>query len=255
MHAASPVEKAIEDHGRLVNNNTIVESLRTALIGGKRSESMVPMCLDETIREGAWADRQDLNSRRFRCKSFVEFIEKPEPEGLGTTKDAIRKYLGDSNSPLRVRFEELAEVGRGSPTGNPEVPRNPVGKFTVIHPDEEVSVIPNNIRDNGEDGRSRDRDRSREPQAGDSVGYAVRRLQREAERDPMGIAAVAYEQLQSGRVTAHKAMVQAGLKDKAITIPADPLKAARRLTLHFTREQFADLVAYAYAEYERKENV
>jgi hypothetical protein len=37
------------------------------------------------------------------------------------------------------------------------------------------------------------RDRSREPQAGTSIGYAVRRLEREAPTNPA--AAVAYERL------------------------------------------------------------
>ncbi len=39
------------------------------------------------------------------------------PRGLETTKDAIRKYLGDSTNTLRFRFEGLAESGHENTLG------------------------------------------------------------------------------------------------------------------------------------------
>ena len=77
------------------------------------------------------------------------------------------------------------------------------------------------------------RDYSREAPTGNSVSYALRRLQRN--RPDL------YGQVIAGELSAHEAMVQAGFRDKQIMIPAEPRKAARRLRLHFTDEQFSEL--------------
>ena len=56
------------------------------------------------------------------------------------------------------------------------------------------------------------RDRSREPQAGTTIGYAVRRLEREATKDPEGLAAVAYERPKAGEIkSARQAALAAGI--------------------------------------------
>jgi hypothetical protein len=191
---------------------------------------MVPMCLEEVIEEGAWRDRVDANGRRFSFRTFVEFIEAPEPKGLGTTKDAIRKYLGDSSSPLRIKFEAMAEDGPGGTSPSHPTPlKDQSGRFVMLRPDNEDSsdtAIPNIIRNGGESSNDQlqtpkpQRDRSKEPQAGTSVGYAVRRLEREAKEDP--IAAVAYERLQKGEITANAAMIEVGFRTPMIQVPADP---------------------------------
>src|SRR4051794_22988030 len=76
-------------------------------------------------------------------------------------------------------FEREVDKGRGNPVGRVDAERSASGIFTSI---------PNPIRDTGESDEdppvipireAPKRDRSREPQAGTSVGYAVRRLGRE----------------------------------------------------------------------------
>ncbi len=94
------------------------------------------------------------------------------------------------------------------------------------------------------------RDRSREPQAGTSVGYLVRRLTREGKRDP-NIQSL-LDKVVAGEMTAHAAAVQAGFVTKPITIPSDPVAAARRLLRHFQGERLAQLIdelqAHCYAD-------
>lgn len=154
--------------------------------------------------------------------------------GLATTKDAIRKHLGDSSNPLRVAFERLAEERRGNPGVVAETPRES-GRFAVVHPEDDGNRIPNNVRDSVDGTNDQTevtkpkRDRSREPQAGNSVGYAVRRLKREASENPTSQAAQAYERLKAGQVSANAAMIQAGLRHKEISIPVDPKGAASRI--------------------------
>jgi hypothetical protein len=102
--------------------------------GGVRySDEMVRSLPGEVVEEEAWIDRIDQNGRRFTFDrdSFLEFIDSPEPRGLGTTKDAIREYLPDS-TPLRIRFEALAERKAGNPHGTPETPKDESGRFARL---------------------------------------------------------------------------------------------------------------------------
>ena len=103
--------------------------------------------------------------------------------GLGTTKDAIRKSLGPSDNPVRIAFEALAETKPGNPIVV-TAPRSEAGKFAVVHPDDEADRIPNSIRNTVDPNPTPTGDRSREPQADNSVGYAIRRFEREAPQNP-----------------------------------------------------------------------
>ena len=136
------------------------------------------------------------------------------------TKEAIRKYLPDS-TPLRIRFEALAERKQGATEG--EV-RNPLG----LNGTPELRINPNTVRVNPIDSEDdptiedpKPRDRSREPKAGNSIGYSVRRFERKAAEDP-AVAAV-YERLKAGEITADRASVLVGFKPD--TIPTDPAAA------------------------------
>jgi len=170
------------------------------------------------------------------------------PAGLGTTKDEVRKYLGDSTNPLRVAFEKVAERGPGNPSVASDTPRI-AGRFTVVSPDDDriTDNVSNTVKDERDDYPGHDerpshpaRDRSREAQTGNSIGYTVRRLEREAKDDHF--AAVILARLRAGEITANAAAVLAGHRLRSITIPADPRAAARRLVRHFTREQFGEMV-------------
>lgn len=233
-------DEAIEHPGILVNNYRLVESLRSALSGGQHAFELVPDVVEEILEEKAWMDRLDRAGGRQRYEhddDFEDFVTDPPPRGLGTTKDEIRKYLGDSDNPLRVEFEKAAEKGPGNRIGRQDAPRTPTGSFTSN---------PNVIRNTGVPGPSPPiirihdqpappapkRDRSKEPQAGTSVGYAIRRLNRDRPE--------LLERVKQGELTAHKAMVVAGFLPPTITIPIDPEVAARRIVKHF---QGADLEA------------
>lgn len=50
------------------------------------------------------------------------------------------------------------------------------------------------------------------------------------------------KQVKSGKLSAHAAMIQAGFRQKSLTVPADVAKAARALKRHFTGESLAALI-------------
>lgn len=244
------LERVIEEAGVLTNNNRLIESFRTAMSSGKHAFDTVPPIVDEIIDENAWMDFIDRAHGRqsFGSEEFRKFIEEQPPRGIGSTVEEVRKYLGGSEDPIRVKYEALVDRGRGNPTGRQNAPRQADGTFTSI---------PNVIRDTGMGeppviplrGAEQDppapaprhRDRSREPQAGTSVGYAVRRLGRAAEEEPERFRPI-YERLMRGETTANSAMVEAGFRPKAITIDFEPVAAARRLVKHFRGESLRTLV-------------
>ncbi|MBU6429925.1 MAG: hypothetical protein KGR26_13005, partial [Cyanobacteria bacterium REEB65] len=82
--------------------------------------------------------------------------------------------------------------------------------------------------------RTRKRDYKSEPQTGTSVSYALRRLERN--RPDL------LDQVKTGDLTPNGAMVKAGFKAHSITIPDEPVTAARRLLRHFQGERLRTLI-------------
>lgn len=70
---------------------------------------------------------------------------------------------------------------------------------------------------------------------GNTAAYALRRLQ----RDRPDLA----EQVIMGEKSANEAAVEAGFRRKTLTIPLEPVAAARSIRKHFTDEQRAELIA------------
>lgn len=120
--------------GTLVDNDKVVDSLKTACLKCRWAFKLVPSLLEEIIDDRAWMDRVSRERERFTYADegdFRSFLTDPAPLGLGTTADEIRKYLGDSTAPIRAKFEGLIARSRG------EAPANPV-------PVEHVGLLANN---------------------------------------------------------------------------------------------------------------
>lgn len=231
------VSRSIESPGVLTNNHRLIESLRSALSSGEHAFEMVPVVTEEILEEKAWRDCIDRNGQRhtFGESDFIDFVTSPSPRGLGTTLDEVRRYLGGSENPLRVMFERQTEKSQGGAN-------NPLGLGGKTH---KSIVNPNSIRvdNHGDDspatlpisqGTPRGRDRSSEPQAGTSVGYAVRRLGRER---PDLLAKV-----ESGELSANAAALEAGFRKPSITLPVEPEAAVRLIVKHFKGDALYELI-------------
>jgi hypothetical protein len=226
------IEKAIANYGVLVNNFNICKNLARAISAGDHSFNTVPALLEDVIENGRWLDRINPYSEvRIEMKphEFRRFIEMSTPEGLATTDAEVRRYLG---TPRLIDLYNKATVSdRGASEGEK---RNPDGL------NQHHWINPNNVRVNPPEPDPvvipiRARDRSSEPKAGNSAGYALRRLSRD--RPDL------HAQVIAGEVTPHGAMVLAGFAPKQITIPDDPVNAARRLAKHFHGERLDALIA------------
>jgi hypothetical protein len=73
----------------------------------------------------------------------------------------------------------------------------------------------------------------RTPQ-GTSRAYSLRKLAADA---PM-----LHTRVLAGELSPHAAMVEAGFRDRAISVPVDAEKAARAIRRHFTPDQIAELI-------------
>jgi hypothetical protein len=144
-----------------------------------------------------------------RPSSVLDAARSTPPPSARLEREA---FEGDSTNPLRVKFEALAEGKAGAPLGNSNnrsglpnpIPDSPIpNDIRVWVPDETAAPEP------PPQLTPKPRDRSREPQAGTSVGYAVRRLEREATKDPEGPAAAAFERLKAGESKSVRGEVQA----------------------------------------------
>jgi len=75
---------------------------------------------------------------------------------------------------------------------------------------------------------------NQKPNHGTSAEYAIRVL---ANQFPE-----LYEEVKAGRMSPHKAAVQAGIRKQTVTVEAGTFGFARYIKKHFTREQIEDLI-------------
>jgi hypothetical protein len=208
----------VANPGRLVNNHILVEGLQKAVIDAPRDLNILASTIREVLHDDAWLDRYDSHrARRFRYRKeqFLKFITDPLPDGLATTVETLRRFLKDSPEIL-AGFELAIDRGRGGAN-------NPHGCKGA--PEEEIN--PDIVR---VDSDQPPRNRSNEPAAGNSTGYAFRRLARAAAGEEKKVAIAPdraqelLDKVKAGELSAHRAMIEAGFRHKPT--PLDLLRRA-----------------------------
>lgn len=225
-----PAAKRIgQPRGQLAANGTLVQLLQSALSHADSNAKTIPglfvsITEGEAWREYAYTDRPD-KVFRWNAADFRRFIEAPRKDGgCETPVGVLVRMLWDT--PAWESFQELTRGKVGGQAGN----QNAKAEETIRN------SITDRLSADAVDSPPtlRVRDYSRESKQGDSVGYCLRRLGK-SRPDLL-------EKVRAGDLSAHAAMVEAGFKERQITIPVDPAKAARRLVRHFSRKQFNSLV-------------
>lgn len=199
--------------GELASNGMTIMCLTRAVQSGDSAFTLAPPLIAEALGRKAWMHWTDAGGSHFYDEDqFQDFVEAKPPRGLGVTPEVLEALL-KPDSEAWVLFHEAM---RRKPGGN----NNPRGvnhnNIMVDHP----ATIPIS--------------RNRVSQEGTSTSYAIRRLGKE--RPDL------LDQVKEGTISPHRAMVTAGFIEKAITIPDDPAKAARRLRKHFRGERLEALI-------------
>jgi hypothetical protein len=195
----------------LMEKGYFVQSLSETLSSGEIGLKHVPELLKRVLSEKMWQERVVPQTREVaKFATFQQFVEGTPPNGLGATVELLFQMV--DNDP--VAYALLAEAtGRkaGNPTGN-----------------NQYSGINNNIINSTS-------------KQGTGKAYGLRTLRKYAASSPA--VAELQEAVLGGKLSVNAALVQAGLREKTITVPVDPERAAGTIARHFTQAQLAALIS------------
>lgn len=188
-----------------LTNYRVISSARLAVRDGMGGLHGVPALLKRILKEEMWREFVVAETGQIqRYNRFVDFIATPPLEGLGTDLKTVTKLCEDDPEALDL----LNRVAIEKPGGNRQ--------------SAEVKSIHSNIMN------------AFTPPQGTTRAYSLRRLAADA---PM-----LHTRVLAGELSPHAAMVEAGLRDRTISIPVDAEKAARAIRRHFTPDQIATLI-------------
>jgi hypothetical protein len=202
----------------LVQRSYLVADLQAALNRSKYGVANISTLVLALIGQDAWRERVE-GGRTICFACFGDFVKAPPPEGLGMTLRQLRRRCGDD---LRA-VDAIDTATRGRHGGA----YNPTGR-------NQYSVAPDAGSDEGVNVNNVHIDHTAKRPVGNSTARALRAL-REKRPD-------LHEQVLWGTLSPNRAMVEAGYRKRAITIPIDsPAAAARALVRHLTPEQVREL--------------
>jgi len=179
-----------------------VANLQSALARGEAGLRDVPGALLSVIDFHAWQRREVLarSGTIVTFRAFTDFVVRPEPDGLGTTLEALRTLCRNDPRALDA-FDRLTQLEHGGDRTSVDFKSN----IVTLAPRSEL-VPKGNTRQN-----------------------AMRRLRTHAPDLHASVLA--------GDLSANAAMIEAGFRERGITVPADTTKAARRLARHFNLDE------------------
>lgn len=213
------------------------ERLRLRLYSERRHDGGDPSQLLELlaviIEERIWERLADEETGQ--PMTFRTLIETPWPAGVGMKLEHLETYL---KLPHKFEHQDPA-ISTRMQALRQEAKR-------LLHPplmnDEEWMEAKQEGGAKGGRGHVAEKPTlyynvglEEKEKQGTSSAYALRRLQ----RDRPDLA----EQVIMGEKSANEAAIEAGFRQKTITIPVEPTAAARRIRNNFTDEQVAELIA------------
>jgi len=168
---------------------------KTRIHGGQRLHMLLPKMVARIIKEELWKAEKDR--QRVPFKSFRAFVEHPLSEGLELPYEKLQQYCDDHEEATRLLK-----------AANPQA---------LALGDNQHSVGYDIVIPSVSGGKS----------GGNSPDYALRRLK----RDRPDLA----EKVIMGEMSAHAAAVEAGFRNKTVSVRADDAaRAAKTLRKHYT---------------------
>jgi hypothetical protein len=195
---------------KLREADTVVDALGKAMLDGKAGLSSVPGLVLRVIKEELWRERVVVRTGELvRFENFTDFVTTPPLEGLGTDIKMLRRICQDDMEALSM----LDEVSQRGPGANEGDVRNPAGRNQHTEQDERINR--NNVTFNPQ--RDYTAENERRGAVGNSREAALRRLRKD--RPDL------HEQVLSGELTPHEAMLEAGFRKPTATIRLDDMAA------------------------------
>lgn len=207
---------------------TLVEQLRDAIMVAEGGLDVVAETLKRVLVTEAWRDRE-VRGERVTFERFEDFVKTKWPRGLGTRLDRIETIVGHDGETLRLFRKAIVMPGP---------------KTRAKLEDSALRIAARLDREDSDADDERASDESNdnvildEPTArgqGNSRAYALDRLERDAPE--------IYQEVVSGAISAHAAMLKAGLKKAP-----DGLSVLKKSWAKATETERDDFVAWLRAE-------
>ncbi|MGW6506601.1 hypothetical protein ACWGCP_03445 [Streptomyces niveus] len=193
---------------QLRSRAVVINLLSTGLDNGANGLSSVPGLLRQVLDDGAWRHFITMRDEEVQHDDFRAFLTTPPLKGLGASEDLIRRLVSHDIGLLDLIDQHLAR-----PDGRRPAP-------TEVSEDEQSTVS----------------NRHSSRPAGTTRAAGLRKLREHAPH--------LLPQVTSGDLSVNRALVEAGLRERTVTVPVSrPEKAADVLRRHFTPDQLADLAA------------
>jgi len=106
---------------RLWGNDVSINLLQQAINSEDTERTCVPSSLEEVLTKRAWEDRiQSYGKKRIAYAAFVDFVEAPKWDGLGTTLADLKAIISiDKDTARAGRLRDLIDEMEQRPVGNP----------------------------------------------------------------------------------------------------------------------------------------
>lgn len=197
-----------QEPGKDIEGDVIVDCLGSAIYHGETNLGEVPGLLKRVLLEGFWRRRVLRKTGQIvEFPKFIDFVKEKPPEGLGTDLRTLQRLCQDDKVTLDLLDKETTRHHGGDRKSEL---RETIKNDIIILDTEEI-------------------------EQGTSSTYALRRLR--SQRPDL------HARVLTNDLSPNAAMIEAGFRQKTITIPVEPTAAARRIRNNFTDEQVAELIA------------
>lgn len=191
---------------QLRGNALVNDALGSALRSGSNALGTVPALLKRVLAEESWREFVTKREEHVHHERFADFVTTPPLRGLGADVDLVRRVIDHDGEAL-----DLLDRALQNPHGGDHKSENAQINVSNVHVDP---------------GRP----------AGNTRARALRKLRTEAEHGNEKAAELHAEVL-ADRLSAHAAMVQAGFREKTVSVPVGkPERIAKYLRKHMPRE-------------------
>lgn len=206
-------EKTAAPETQLRARASLIDALSASLDRGKNGLDSVPGLLRQILQDGMWRHFVTMREEEVCHEEFHEFLHTPPLKGLGASEDLVRRLIAHDPDVLE-EFE-----------ANLQAKREP----TLEHRNEWVQQAPHELSLPVQDSPS-----------GTKKSVRASRAWAQLREHRPDVAA----RLESGEVTSlNAAMIEAGLRDKTVSIPVSkPDQAAVALRKSLSREDLTHLI-------------
>jgi hypothetical protein len=178
----------------------VVRGLQQGLIHGGHTLKAIPETVRLLVDKGIWRERVEPQTGQVvTFYSFEEFVTAPPLEGLGSDIRQLKHLCRDDPGALDA-IDRATVGGHGGDRKSEQIKSNNVTLEEAL-----------------------------KPQTGNANTYALRKLRKD--RPDL------HKQVLAEEKTPHAAMVEAGFRQRTLTIPKDLEGAARRLAKHFDPDE------------------